>query len=217
MSDTNQTVETPPDFSADDAGSGSSNRRVLVIVAAAVAAVVVLGVAYVLFFSGGGDDEGAALVVTPRPTTSAEPTPGPKKAQTLPATFDDEVGTDPFEPLAAEEVPVVEESPLPTTQPTDTSTNPTPTPTPAPTDTAVTSYKVTATSVDTAKKTATLTVNGDVFRGVKKGDLLPKGAVVQFEVVGIGSDKSGAYVSIRLGSGSIVDLIEGDSVTLYWS
>jgi len=216
MSDTNQTVETPPDFSAEDSGSTTSNRRALVIVAAAVAAVVVLGLAYVLFLSGGGDDEGAALVVTPRPTTSAEPTPGPKKAQTLPATFDDEVGTDPFEPLAAEEVPVVEETTTPTTPPTSTTPTST-TPTPVPTDTAVTSYSITATSVDTAKKSATLKVNDDVFRGVKKGDVLPKGAVVQFEVVGIGSDKNGAYVSIRLGSGSIVDLLEGDSVTLYWS
>ncbi|MFZ0323370.1 MAG: hypothetical protein WAN48_04465 [Actinomycetes bacterium] len=223
MSDINQAADTQPEQGSDEGSSQGSNRRMLLMVGGAVGAVLLLGLAYMTFFSGGGDTV-VAVGVTPNPGASVSPSPTSTKPATLPPTFDDKVGTDPFEPLAAEAVPVVAPSSTdaPTTAPTDAPTTaptsaPTTAPTPAPTTTTssapVTSYKVTVKSIDGNKLTATLVVNGQTYTNVKKGDKLPKGETVQFLVSNIYTDPTGSYVVLQLGSGTPETVKEGKSTT----
>jgi len=204
--------------------SSGGNRRVMLLVGGAVGLVVLMALGYFLFFSGGGDTEELAPVPQGQVSTP-KPTPSPSgKPTTAPATFDDEIGRDPFQPLAAEATPVTVPTDAPTdaptddpsSQPTSGSTGGTPQPTPSATNTpAPTQYQVTVQSVNAtgSPPTATLVINGAVYKGVKKGDLLPDGQVIQLQVVQIYSDPSGKYVQLRLGSGSVETIAQGKSST----
>jgi len=205
-----------------DEPSSGGNRRVLLVVAGAVGLVVLMALGYFLFLRGGGDTELAPVPQGQVATPTASPSPSGKPT-TAPATFNDEIGRDPFEPLAAEATPVTVPTDAPSDQPTDPTAQPTsgstggtPQPTPSATNTpAPSQYQVTVQSVNATgtPPTATLVINGAVYKGVKKGDLLPDGQVIQLQVVEIYSDPSGKYVQLRLGSGSVETIAQGKSST----
>jgi len=205
-----QTAEQPPVLDAAPSDDGARRRQLLIGGAVAVALLLVLGVAYLLFFSGGGGSPDSLGTVPVPPSgggasTTAKATPAP--------TYNGKLGRNPFLPLAAEATPVTAPS---SAAPTTGATSAAPT-TPAPTHSAVNAYLVKVRWVNAAGTTATVVVNGTVYRNVHKADTLPKGATVQLQVVDISRTPGLGVVQFQLGSGSVTTVGVGEVQTFRYS
>ena len=191
-------------------GSGSSRRRLLIVVVV-VAGVLVLGAAtYFLFLSGGSSDEEFAPVT--RGTPAATPDNGKKSGgqsnggDKVPQKVDQDVavGTDPFEPLAAE-APVVSAAPV-ATDPAD----PTGTGDPA-ADAGV--YQLTVKSVNLEKDTANIDIDGKLYT-VKAGNTFPSLTQGPFLLVRVDASQTGQGLArVIFGSDTPVVMKVGNTVT----
>jgi hypothetical protein len=219
--------QSPPE------ASGGQRRLLLMVGGAAV--VLVLGLAaYFLFLSGGGEEEFEPI---PSAADAAAEQPekdkgnGKKDDEQVPDEVDTDfqVGRDPFAPLAVEEVVA---DPVATDEGTDTDTdtstdtgtstgggsggNPAPAPTPAPTATEdpepeVTSYKVTLKSVDVAKNSAVIEVNGKRYQ-VKVKELFTNSNTGPFKLTRVGELPSGkASATIVFGSDAPVEIVQKET------
>lgn len=213
MSDTLQ--ESPVENFAGDSPNGGGSRKLLLILAG-VAGLVVLGAAvYFLFLSGGSEEELGTVPTAQPPSSSAQPNGknGGKDDNTLPQAVDKnfKVGTDPFKPLPAEKLKDTSTG-TGTGTSTDTGTG-TSTGTGTGTGTGsgtgtgtVTSYTVGVTSVDVAKGTAQLQVNGEDMT-VKVDQVFPDAKTGPLKLVAVTSNAA----KIQLGSGMVLTLNVGKS------
>jgi hypothetical protein len=230
MSNTVPTASLP----TDEASASGSQRRLLVVVGGA-ALLLVLGLgAYFLLLSGGEEEDlGPVPSSAPAPTQeTGKKDKSEKKDDTVPTEVDKNftVGRDPFLPLAAEQVVEVEApaeerqdpvddvggtgggqpdpapAPAPTTKPT-----PAPTPTPTPTEDEVT-YTVTLRSVDVAKESATIEVDGKRYI-VKVKDMFTNSKTGPFKLTEVGERGSGkGTATVVFGSDAPVELVAKDTV-----
>lgn len=190
MSDTLQREPIAPE---QEEAAPRGNRRLVVGAVIGVAVLVVLGVAYFLLISGGGSTDTLAPI-TPGAAPTAAPSGSPA-ASKAPHTNHNNLGRNPFKPLAAEATPPPAPSASASAAPTAGTT---------PTAAAVSgAYTVEVNSADAAKGTATITVNGVQNTGVKVGDKLPKNQTIQFQVTSISKQNGQTYVGFQFGDGSI--------------
>jgi hypothetical protein len=220
----------------DDGSTGGAGQKRLLLVVGGAALLLVLGLgAYFLFLSGGEEEDlgpvpsAAGAQPTEDPVKKNKGTKKDKAPKNVNANFT--VGRDPFVPLAVEKVSVPDEPAADTTT-TNTSSNttktggggtstapattpapaPTSTPSPAPTEDAVTSYKVTLRSVDFAKDTALIEVNGKRYV-VKVKDLFTNSKTGPFKLTRVGELPSGKdTATVVFGSDAPVELVAKDTV-----
>jgi len=200
MSDTMQMEPLAP-----EAGDAPQDGRRRLVIGAVVggAVLLVLGAMYLLLFSGGSEE--VAVTVTPgaAPTAAATPAPGGNKA---PKENNDNLGRNPFQPLAAEATPAP--------APTDAAA-PAGSPTPG-TASVSGMYQLKVVSVDSGRKLATLTVDDVTYKNQGPNDAVPTSADVQILVAGFGSDVRGDYVELQLGSAPANKYYEGDTGSFTW-
>jgi hypothetical protein len=199
------------------------------------AVVLVLGLAvYFLFLSGGGEEEFEPIPSAAGTATEETDDKGKKDEEKVPEEVDDDfrVGRDPFAPLAVEEV-TVDETVTEDDGSTDTDTGtgadtdagtgtggtgntPDPAPTASPTPTEdpepeVTSYKVTLKSVDVAKSSAVIEVNGKRYQ-VKVKDLFTNSTTGPFKLTRVGELPSGKdTATVVFGDDAPVEIVQKET------
>lgn len=170
----------------DEAAGGNRNRMLAVVGIAA--GVVVLGLAaFFLFFSGGGDEVYAPPPKGNPPAAEQQGGKNHGKDNAVPPVYQGEVGTDPFQPLAAEEV----------VQPPE----PDPTASAAPSDGVALSpdyYQVSIASIDGGQ--TTLVVNGVAYT-LTVGARFPDTTTGPFQLEQVAAD--GSSVTLKYGSETV--------------
>ncbi|HEX5017956.1 MAG TPA: hypothetical protein VFX15_10280 [Actinomycetes bacterium] len=237
MSDT-----VSPEAPTASAAEGSAGSRRMLLLLGGLAVLLVLGAAaYFLFLSGGVEEDSGGLPTgaAPQPTTSAPEDDKNNKGKEDEGKDEPEkiqVGRDPFAPLPAE---AVKEEPA--TQPTETDTSdstaagsdtngattntggsgatpaplPTTQPVPAPTtepEEPEVAYKVVLRSVDLAKETATIEVDGKRYV-VKVKEMFTNTKTGPFKLTEVGERANGTDTAmVVFGSDAPVELVQKDKV-----
>ena len=163
-----------PATDGPDEGSGSGvNRRTAGLVAVGLVVVLALAAYLVLGGGGGSTDDASGVVPKGKPTASAAPSssaPAATPKPTVePADNEDVEGRDPFAALLVEP-PEETKAPAATPQPTPPAPSPDPVPTVAPTPDPVVIARLTMTSANDEKNTASFKVDSTVYKNVHVGD-----------------------------------------------
>lgn len=217
MSDLQTLPPEAPEAPADFEGQG--NRKLLLLLVGVVGVVVLGAAAYFLFLSGGEEEP---LPPITKGTPAAEAGAGKSGqdesnaggnddgGQVLPGSADDDlkVGTDPFEPLPAEEAAAAEAESAATddgaTAVTDEGNG-------GKADAAATTYQVQVASVDSNSGKANVVVDGKSY-AVKVGDVFPSATTGPFKAVAVGKSNAGVpYVKVVYGSDLPVIIKKGGS------
>ena len=215
-------VQTPPPAVTDSAEERQGNRKLLLLLVGVVGVVVLGAAAYFLFLSG-GEEEPLPPITKGTPAAEADADKADKnnggqgensgEGQVIPDPVDDDlkVGTDPFEPLAAETVVVVADEtdggavPVEDDGSTAGSTGGTTGGTAGGTnggkdDPAATIMVVKVHAVNAKTEKATVLVDGKSYQ-VKQGSIFPSTTTGPFKIVDIGTtDKGEAYIKLAYGS-----------------
>lgn len=209
-----------PEATDSSASEGQGNRKLLLLLVGVVGVVVLGAAAYFLFLSGGEEEP---LPPITKGTPAAEAGAGKSDqdetngggndgdGQVLPESASDnlKVGTDPFEPLPAEEAAAVAAA---DTAATDSgATAVTDEGTGGKGDNAATVYQVQVASVDSASGKANVVVDGKSYV-VKVGDVFPSATTGPFKAVAVAKSNAGVpYVKVVYGSDLPVIIKKGGS------
>jgi hypothetical protein len=211
----------PPEAPAAPADSEGQGNRKLLLLLVGVVGVVVLGAAAYFLFLSGGEEEPLPPITKGTPAAEAgagksgqdEANTGGNDdgGQVLPGSADDDlkVGTDPFEPLPAEEAAAAEAETAATddgaTAVTDEGNGG------KGGDVAATTYEVQVASVDSGSGKANVVVDGKSYV-VKVGDVFPSATTGPFKAVAVGKSNAGVpYVKVAYGSDLPVIIKKGGS------